>query len=408
MSNGKILYGGRYHIKNMYSPNEGYLDTNGKAECASSTVYDVSTSKEPDRAGKYSGTWVLHFKYRAKDSDIADSDRTVRIGDEVYIENKYNKPTFLDTCGRAKCAPSTVMGVSTSKKKDREDGSGVWKIVSTDVLNKKVGDYLEFGDDIHLKNMWGKATYLDSCGRHSNSLINVSTSSKKNRENGSGIWSIEPEYITKWKIVLDTINYNKSAVEKAFGQAKGTPKIFETFAITNNSPATITKNVSREETHTSSFEFKMEQSLSAKATVTGTAGVPGVASASVSLELSLGLSFGQKWTTTEQVKYKFESKLSVPPYTEIECVETMNWMNNVGIPAELICWVSATDISTGKVLSDEQIKKQMKIEGFDGKILDDSEEDMVLVSLAATLKGSWGVFSNVQATGGSTKKPPNL
>merc|ERR1711871_1247801 len=114
---------------------------------------------------------------------------TLQHGDVIHLKNMYGSGSYLDTCNHAKCSSSTKYQVSTSTLKNRDNsGTGKWTIERVN------GDGpVRNGDVIHLKNHYGSGSYLDTCNHakcSSSTKYQVSTSSLKNRDSGTGKWTV--------------------------------------------------------------------------------------------------------------------------------------------------------------------------------------------------------------------------
>ena len=130
----------------------------------------------------------------------------IRIGSIIHLQNGENG--YLDTRGRVKDKPefwnvagTELLFVTTHEQRDRDRGSGSWRIVSAD--GKTDGEGLGIGDTIHLLNMYPDAGYLDSCGwvvhlppfKEYEAIVKsaVFTSGVPNRDNGTGQWKIKSD-----------------------------------------------------------------------------------------------------------------------------------------------------------------------------------------------------------------------
>jgi len=128
----------------------------------------------------------------------------IKIGSVVHLQNRYpNDGSFLDAWGAVwskpefNQVPTETMFVSTHRKRDRDNGSGSWEIVSAS--GKSDGDPVAVGDRIHLKNMFPDAGYLDACGwvehlrvfeKFADHTGAVFTTRSPNRDNGTGVWIV--------------------------------------------------------------------------------------------------------------------------------------------------------------------------------------------------------------------------
>lgn len=141
----------------------------------------------------------------------------IKIGSVVHLQNRYpNDGSYLDAWGTVWSNPQFVqvptetMFVSTHNNPNRDNGSGSWEIVSAS--GKSDGEPLEFGDRIHLKNMYPHAGYLDACGwiehlrffkNYSDQSGAVFTTRSPNRDNGSGTWTVRSATEPQGRPVLE-------------------------------------------------------------------------------------------------------------------------------------------------------------------------------------------------------------
>ncbi len=125
--------------------------------------------------------------------------QTLNYGDEIHLQNGWNNYDggYLDTRGYDRDYEKTGnhLCVSTATTNARAKGTGTWKVLSA--KGKANGTPVLIGDEIHLQNAWDNYTggFLDTRGyqkdfaKTGNHLC-VSTSTVKNRANGSGTWKI--------------------------------------------------------------------------------------------------------------------------------------------------------------------------------------------------------------------------
>lgn len=187
-----LIYGRKYYIQNGYGNwNGGFLDTCGGAvACKGDNLYDVSTSKSPDRVGEGTGIWKIRSAMGKAD------DAPVMANDFIYLQNQYKGDGgFLDTCGYAvACKSDNLYDVSTSKSPDRaKQGTGTWRIIP-DSSCGKVEEY----EIVHLLNGYNDwaGGFLDTCGYavacKGDNLYDVSTHCGWNRKEGTTLWRFCP------------------------------------------------------------------------------------------------------------------------------------------------------------------------------------------------------------------------
>ena len=175
---------GKIHLINQYgtkSLDKIYLDSFGGSDCNGQYGIQTSTSSHRD-AG--SGTWEIRS---ASESNIGGP---IKYGDKIQLINQHGKKnSYLDTCGGS----NGNYGLQTSTSPNRDSGSGTWEIKSVgDIMGWKNGGSIKSGDKIHLKNRYGRASYLDTYGGF-NGEYGLQTSPNPDRDSGSGTWKIVSE-----------------------------------------------------------------------------------------------------------------------------------------------------------------------------------------------------------------------
>jgi hypothetical protein len=395
-----ILYGGRFYLKNSYGQGT-YLDTCGGFKCEPTSRFNVVTSNARDRNDVGTGVWRV---VTAQQPGPGDGE-PVKIGDVIHLENLYGGGSWLDTCGGASAvSPSLVYNVGTSSEQDRSGkGTGSWKVLCE---GKADGEVVTDQDPIHLMNMYGTASYLDSFGAascSSKTVYGVYTAKSPNRDHvGTGTWTFELAVSVTWTVIVDEINFDKAATKRVLADAEGNTKTLQSFSFENNSAASMKQTFATEKSFASTFEFSLSQTLSASATVKASASVPGLASVEASLTVGLTLAAGQKWVDTTTEKYAISTEISVPPYSVVKGYGEIGWVENATIPAKVVLWVSGTDRFSGKHLNIKELRQNLAVGGFDGRVLDERNDEQLLVELDANLTGSWGVLAGVRA---SSPKP---
>ncbi len=88
---GPVRFGDIVHLRSEFAEGS-FLDVCGRAECAASTRFNVSTHVERDRAGSGTGAWRIVSAARAAEGTV------VRAGDEVLLHNQYGTGSYLDVC----------------------------------------------------------------------------------------------------------------------------------------------------------------------------------------------------------------------------------------------------------------------------------------------------------------------
>lgn len=129
----------------------------------------------------------------------------ITVGSIIHLRNNAQGGGYLDTYGWVADKPAfwNVAGterlfVSTHGAADRGGGTTSWRILSA--AGKEEGAPLSIGDRVHLLNMYPDAGYLDSCGWIADLppfggyvgqvTTGVFTSGARDRDHGTGIWTI--------------------------------------------------------------------------------------------------------------------------------------------------------------------------------------------------------------------------
>lgn len=179
-----LQYGDLVVFQSQYDGSQGgYLDTRD-ASTAPDALYDVSTAVSHDRDDG-SGTWRLMSATSKPDgSDVVS-------GDVVYLFNQYRGfGGYLDVNG-ASSLPGARYDVTTTATKDRDDGSGRWRVFAT--TSVPTDGRVREGDILHLLSDFGGAAggFLDVNGPAGNgNLYAVATSPYSDREPYSGSWQV--------------------------------------------------------------------------------------------------------------------------------------------------------------------------------------------------------------------------
>lgn len=95
---------------------------------------------------------------------LTSQAQEIKIGSVIHLQNKFSaggQDHFLDTQGRVKDhhnGKSHNLFVVTNSSKNRDNGSGSWKVIGH---GRKDGETMAYGDRISLQNMHNSAGYLD-------------------------------------------------------------------------------------------------------------------------------------------------------------------------------------------------------------------------------------------------------
>ncbi|NBE53058.1 hypothetical protein [Streptomyces boluensis] len=116
----------------------------------------------------------------------------VNYGDVITLENQHGgSGGYLDTRNAAGVSGAKY-GVSTATKPNRDNGSGRWKIVNAADAAKT--GRVNNGDVVQLVNQYngGRGGYLDANqpANMSGSKYKVYTTDKRDRDSGSGQWTV--------------------------------------------------------------------------------------------------------------------------------------------------------------------------------------------------------------------------
>lgn len=178
----KLLYGTKYRIQNGWANWQGgYLDTRNSGCEGNFLCVSTSTSFDRDNG---SGTWEIISKSGKKTGE------PVLANDLIYLINRWNGDGgFLDTCGSG--CDGNHLCVSTAHSKDRDHGSGTWRIISD-----SSGPEVYEDETVHLLNGYNNFNggFLDTCvsGCESN-LLCVSTTLYWSRDQMSTLWRLHEQ-----------------------------------------------------------------------------------------------------------------------------------------------------------------------------------------------------------------------
>ena len=205
-----------------------------------------------------------------------------------------------------------------------------------------------------------------------------------------------------WNIGFDQIVYAGNAGDLLTESAS--PQTVWQTKVQNTSDAEIAQQVSHTTSQDSTFalSFTETMGLTITNTVSVTVDVPGLASAtaSVSIEYSFEASSTQAWTTTNTEEYDFSETLTIPANTSVNALATLTVATNVVIPYTMTFIVSATS-PFGVALTSAQVQNALVQSGCTGTYpapADTLSEGQLLVSLAGSLSGSWGIDMSMVAS----------
>lgn len=204
-----------------------------------------------------------------------------------------------------------------------------------------------------------------------------------------------PEIAThKFQVNEDGIVYTQAELPK-----KTTPvAIISKKVWKNNSPAKITEVIKKSITKTSTFQWGFKESLKIGAKAKFEAKIPFIGSAETEVSTEFGFEANQTWTTTTSETYEISQQITLDSRSAIEVSAWVDWANNYKTPFTLTLWISAVaDTTNGseQPLSAEQIIILLEQSGFDGKIIDKSTRNKLLVSLDGEFMGSYGMTTQI-------------
>lgn len=115
-------------------------------------------------------------------------------GNQYYFQNGYNNWAggYLDTNGNA--GAGALYNVSTAPTATRGPGTGTWEILSA--TGKALGQPVQSGDTVYLRNLYGPGSYLDTNGwataaqQSAGALYALTTSAGTDRAPGTGRWRV--------------------------------------------------------------------------------------------------------------------------------------------------------------------------------------------------------------------------
>ena len=154
---------------------------NGHSTCHSTSKFAIETNKKASR----DALWEIRS---ANEPNVGGP---IKYEDKIQLINIAGTKSYLDTCGGSRS--SGIYGVQTSTSPNRDGESGTWEIKAVgDIMAWKRGGLIKSGDKIHLKNRYGRMSYLDTFGGF-NGEYGVQTSPNPDRDSGSGTWKIVSE-----------------------------------------------------------------------------------------------------------------------------------------------------------------------------------------------------------------------
>ena len=167
---------GKIYLINQYKT-QSYLARSGDSTCSGKDAIETNKKASGD-----SLWWI-------RSANEPNVGGPIKYGDKIQLIS-YKYESYLDTCGGSK----GNYGLQTSTSPNRDSGSGTWEIKSVGDRwdGEKNGRSIKSGDKIHLKNRYGRLSYLDTYGGF-NGEYGLQTSPNPDRDSGSGTWKIVSE-----------------------------------------------------------------------------------------------------------------------------------------------------------------------------------------------------------------------
>jgi hypothetical protein len=137
----------------------------------------------------------------------------------------------------------------------------------------------------------------------------------------------------------------------------------------------------------------LEEGLNVGLRMEAQVGIPELASVTTEASMNLELRSHQTWTTTENLTYSVTQELTVPADTCVHAEGYVDWAENVKTPYTMNLRVRAT--ADGIALNADQLKGALTEAGFDGKVVDEGENEL-LVALRGAFTGSYGVNTRLE------------
>jgi hypothetical protein len=217
--------------------------------------------------------------------------------------------------------------------------------------------------------------------------LSVSTPDQSNKDQW---WMIIPKL--DWSVDVENIDYDKNIVDNLVG----TPDLWFSEDVPNNSAATATTHFNKAKIKSSTFEFSFTETLSASVTASFTAGIPLIASTDMSITIEMGLSANQRWEKTVTEEYGISHDIEYPPYskTRVQCIT--EFPEDVTIPFTMEVRVTANH-KDGTPLENNELETYLSATGFNGTIINSGINEL-WVRIKGKLFGSWGIHSQLILT----------
>lgn len=200
-------------------------------------------------------------------------------------------------------------------------------------------------------------------------------------------------------------------LDEVISQHTSQKGLIDSYEINNNSPGQISRKVIVSEKIRDEFSWGLSQSLSSFAKVSGSTGVPYLASAEVEVGFEVDLGAHQDWTSSVEKSFELSYDVTVPPHTKVKISAWYDLIKGISMD-----YTATTEI-TGKTtritvyddLVDEtpaagkMILSQLDYSKFEGKIVE-IKEHSVIVQIKGTLVASIGVRGQLSVNGSTVEK----
>ncbi|CAF1116241.1 unnamed protein product [Rotaria sp. Silwood1] len=192
--------------------------------------------------------------------------------------------------------------------------------------------------------------------------------------------------------------------------AKSTENILISSHIIRNQTlnSTHTESITHSITRTNSFTYSIKESLKYLSGLSFKAEIPFISTNSgstIDMKSELGGESQQQWTQTSQETYSISKTITVPPNECIEVKSFVKWIENISIPFKAKMKISGRchrlrsdngQIVENQPMDRDLIQQYLKMNSFQGQILSCTEDNVVMVELTGTFKGSYGLGTDTE------------
>lgn len=200
-------------------------------------------------------------------------------------------------------------------------------------------------------------------------------------------------------------------LDEVISQHTSQKGLIDSYVINNNSPGSISRKVIVSEKILNEFSWGLSESLSAFAKVSGSTGVPFLASSNVEVGFAVDLGAHQDWSSSVEKSFELMYDVLVPPHTK---VKISAWYDLIkGISLDYTATTEITGKTTRITVFDDlvddspaagvMIRNQLEYSKFEGKILK-IKEHSVIAQVTGKLVASIGVRGQLSVNGSTVKK----